>query len=118
MFVAYGKIKPHPKGNVRDLIGEPLDHSQQLLHFCALTKMSFMTVFISELKMQKSKLTYMNLLALMALTGYLMLEEHCTEEIDTAKFPNPSIIREISPSSEEKLSSNMTRFVNYCHFLV
>ena len=51
-----------------------------------------MIMFISELKMQKNKLTYMNLLALMALTGYLMLEKHCTEEIDTAEFPNPSII--------------------------
>ena len=62
------------------------------------TKMRFMIMFISELKMQKNKLTYMNLLALMALTGYLMLEKHCTEEINTAEFPNPSIIREISPS--------------------
>ena len=111
MFVAYGKIKPHPKGNVRDLIGEPLDHSQQLLHFCALTKMSFMTMFISELKMQKSKLTYMNLVALMALTGYLMIEKHWTEEIDTAEFPNPNIVREFSQSTEVNLSSNVTRFV-------
>ena len=75
-------------------------------------------MIFSELKMQKNKLTYMNLLALMALTGYLMLEKHCTEEIDTFEFPNPSIIREISPSSEEKSSTNMTRFVYYCHFLV
>ena len=41
MFVADEKIKPHPEGNVRDLTGEPLDHSQQLLHFHAFTKMSF-----------------------------------------------------------------------------
>ena len=77
-----------------------------------------MIMFISEHKMQKNKLTYMNLLALMALMGYLMMEKHCTEEIDTFDFPNPSIIREISPSSEEKSSTNMTRFVYYCHLLV
>ena len=77
--------------------------------------MRFMIMFISELKMQKNKLTYMNLLALMALTAYLMLEEHCTEEIDTFEFPNPSIIREIP---EVKSSTNVTRFVYYCHILV
>ena len=68
-------------------------------------------MFISELKMQKNKLTYMNLRALMALTGYLMIEKHWTEEITTVEFPYPNILREVSQSTEIKLSSNVTRFV-------
>ena len=49
-------------------------------------------MFILKLKMQKNKLMYMNLGALMALTGYLMIKEHWTEEIDSVEFPYPNFL--------------------------